>query len=144
LKRIQRLYAGGPNDQWIAWYIQELVELLKGDYLRKVTYGFRRNGSWVEPTLIYTAHDLRFGLSVADDDPGRVQPWANVAGAMFGSFLEYSAAWLALTPWQRVALNLPFERTTGDEPAVDGYLVDDRTYSSSGRALSRASVRSAK
>jgi hypothetical protein len=36
---------------------------------------------------------------------------------------------------------MPFYRTGMAQPAVNGYLVDDKTYSAGGRALGRASVR---
>ena len=55
LKRVQRLYAGGPSDTSIASYEAEAVALLKAAYLDTVTYGFKRNGSWITPTLRYTA-----------------------------------------------------------------------------------------
>lgn len=142
LKRVQRFY-GSPTDDRIANYIQELVELLKGGYLAKVTYGFRRNGEWIEPTLIYTAFDLQFGSS-ADDDPGRVRASADISAGTFGSYLEHSSAWDALTATEQAAIKrtLPFQRGDADAPRINGYTVDDRTYSSGGRSLSRASVRS--
>ena len=37
---------------------------------------------------------------------------------------------------------LPFRRSGGSEPDIDGYLSQDLTYSSGGRALERALVRS--
>lgn len=57
LKRFQRLY-GSPSDRAIASYEAELIEFLKAAYLGTVTYGFRRDGKWIEPTLRYTARDL--------------------------------------------------------------------------------------
>lgn len=80
-----------------------------------------------------------------DDDPGRVRPGANVAGASFYSYLTYSSAWDALTLAQREAIKqqLPVQRTGAPEPSLSGgYFADDKTYSSGGRALGRASVRS--
>jgi hypothetical protein len=144
LKRVQRLYNREPTDIWIAQYGQELVELLKSGYLAKVTYGFRRDGRWVEPTLIYTARELQFGFSVTDDDPGRVRPGADIAGAAFGSFLEYSAAWHQLSALQQthIEARLPFRRARADEPLINGHVVHDLTYSSGSRALNRGSVRS--
>jgi hypothetical protein len=143
LKRVQRLYNGDPVDARIANYVLELVELLKGGYLAKVTYGFRRDGQWIEPSLIYTAHDLQFGSSV-DDDPGRIRASANITGATFASYMEPSAAWNALSAAEQaeVERRLPFQRGGADAPRINGYLVDDRTYSSGGRSLVRASVRS--
>ena len=51
------------------------------------------------------------------------------------SYMTHSAAW-------DTANRLPFQRGGAPEPGVNGYLSDDRTYSSGGRALNRASVRS--
>ncbi len=69
LKRVQRFY-GDPSDTRIANYETELIELLKAGFLSEVTYGYQRNGSWIEPTLRYTAKDLQ-GMAANDDDPGR-------------------------------------------------------------------------
>lgn len=142
LKRMQRLY-GEPSDARIAQFEAEIIELLKAGYLKSVTYGYRRNGQWIEPALVYTAQDLAGG-SADDDDPGRVRHGANVDGASFYSYLIYTTAWDALTSAQRanVEQRLPFARTGAAEPTVNGYLAQDRTYSAGGRALSRSSVRS--
>ena len=142
LKRMQRFY-GSPSDGEIFDYETEVVELLKDGYLGVVTYGFRRKGYWIEPTLQYTARDL-VGGTAADDDPGRVSPRADVRGASFYSYLAYSSAWDSLTASQRQAVKdrLPVKRTGAAEPGVDGYWSTDRTYSAGGRALDRGSVRS--
>ncbi len=142
LKRMQRLYAQ-PNDSKIAEYETEVIELLKGGYLAQVSYGFQRDGKWINPTLRYTARELA-GASVSDDDPGRIRPGADVSGASFGSFLEYSSAWRELSHLERDAIEkrLPWKRVEASEPGVNGYFSSDRTYSSGGRALERASVRS--
>lgn len=142
LKRMQRLY-GSPNDADIASYEAEIVEFLKEGYLGSVTYGYRRDGSWIEPMLRYTARDLA-GANANDDDPGRVRPGANTANASFYSYMTYSAGYNKLSESEKEAFRerLPFRRTGAPEPAISGYLSDDRTYSSGGRALSRASLRS--
>jgi hypothetical protein len=142
LKRMQRLY-GQPCDSDIADYEAEVIELLKGGYLGTVTYGFRRDGDWIEPTIRYTARDLA-GASANDDDPGRIRPGAAIGGASFYSYLTYSAGWDGLSQADKDAVRkrLPFERSGAPEPGVNGYLNHDRTYSSGGRALERASVRS--
>lgn len=142
LKRLQRLY-GHVTDERIAEFEGEVTELLRQGYLGTVTYGFQRNGMWIEPTLRYTAAD--FAGSGADDDPGRVPPGKDISGAHFHSYLTYSAAWDALTTDQRAAVigRLPLQRVSGSESAVsNGYFADDKTYSSGGRSLGRASVRS--
>lgn len=143
LKRIQRLYVGGPSDLDIANYETELTEFLKVGYLGTVTYGFRRNGEWIEPTLRYTAQDLT-GMSASDDDPGKIRASANVSGATFYSYLAYSSAWSNLSESEKDAFKkrMPFYRGGAPEPGVSGYLQSDRTYSSGGRALNRSTVRS--
>src|SRR5690349_13531233 len=70
LKRMQRFY-GAPSDGDVAAYEGELVELLKLGYLRKVEYGFQRDGKWIVPTLTYTARQLTVANG-DDDDPGKV------------------------------------------------------------------------
>ena len=142
LKRIQRLY-GGPNDAEIADYETEVTQLLKAGYLGTVAYGYRRAGGWVEPTLRFTARDL-VGASADDNDPGRIRPDANITNAVFGSYLTYSVAWGGLSNFEREHFqkSLPFQRVEAPEPGNNGYWYGDRTYSSGGRALDRASVRS--
>ena len=142
LKRMQRLY-GSPSDASIASYESEIVALLKAGYLGTVTYGYWRNESWIEPTLRYTAQELA-GVAANDDDPGRVRPGANIAGATFYSYLTYSAAWDRLSGAEQAAFKtkLPFVRGGAPEPSVSGYFSDDRTYWSGGRALNRSSMRS--
>lgn len=141
LKRMQRFY-DAPSDADISNYEDELAKMLKGGYVDSVTYGFRRNGNWIEPTLRYTAKELT-GLASPDDDPGRVRPSANVSGAVFYSYMTYTGAWIELGEPLRIIFRstLPFVRTGAPEPRVNGYMTDDRTYSAAGRALSRSSVR---
>jgi len=142
LKRLQRLY-GVPSDSAIANYEREVIELLKSGYLGTVTYGFRRDAKWIEPTLRYTARDLS-GFAANDDDPGRIRPGANISNASFYSYLTYTAAWDKLSSTDKDAFKkrLPFYRGGAPEPTIDGHLSEDLTYSSGGRALYRASVRS--
>jgi hypothetical protein len=142
LKRMQRLY-GSPSDASIADYENELIALLKAGCLGTVTYGYWRNNDWIEPTLRYTVQDL-LGAAANDNDPGRVRPGANIANASFYSYLTYSSAWHRLTVGEQDALRntLPFRRSGAPEPGVSGYFTEDRVYSSGGRALNRASVRS--
>lgn len=142
LKRMQRFYRS-PSDAWISAYEEEVIALLKAGYLKRVWYGFQRDGRWIEPTIKYTARDLYRGSAV-DDVPGKIRPGADVFGASFYSFLSYSAAWSGLTPHAQDAFQkrLPFYRSNATEPLVHGYLSADRTYSAGGRALDRASVRS--
>jgi hypothetical protein len=142
LKRMQRHY-DKPSDAAIATYEEEVVQLLKAGYLGAVTYGFKRNGQWIEPTLRYTAKDLQ-GAAGTDDDPGKIKPWADISGASFYSFLTNSGAWHALSSAEQAAFEktLPFQRGGASEPGISGYLENDRTYSAGGKSLGRSSVRS--
>lgn len=142
LKRVQRFY-GDPSDARIANYETELIELLKAGFLSEVTYGYQRNGAWIEPTLRYTAKDLQ-GMAANNDDPGKVRAGADVSNASFGSFLTYSSAYFTASEATRAALHrvLPFSRGDSSEPGVSGYFSPDRTYSAGGQALNRQSVRS--
>ncbi|HNC21755.1 hypothetical protein [Accumulibacter sp.] len=141
LKRMQRFY-GFPSDVDINNYEAEVIELLKAGYLGTLTVGFLRDGHWIEPTLRYTARDLA-GMTASDDDPGRVLPGRNISGAKFHNQLTYSSAWQSLPESEKEAFEerMPFRRRTMAQPPVNGYMVDDKTYSAGGRALSRASVR---
>lgn len=141
LKRMNRLY-GYPADADIPAFEAEVTQLLKAGYLGTVTYGFLRDGNWIEPTLRYTAHDLEFGAN--DDDPGRVPANKNVDNATFHSYLTYCSAWNALTAEQQLEYKRTsaVQRTGSAAPGVSGYFADDKTYSSGNRSLNRASVRS--
>ena len=142
LKRMQRFY-GEPTDSSIVEFETEVIEFLREGYLGTVMYGFQRNGNWVEPTLNYTARDLN-GTSANDDDPGRIRPGADISGASFYSYLTYSPVWDNLGEARKRSFKerLPFERTGAPQPGINGYLSQDLTYSSGGRALNRAIVRS--
>ncbi|MEO6279859.1 hypothetical protein [Roseateles sp.] len=141
LKRMQRFY-GYPSDGDIASYETEVTELLKAGYLGTLTVGFLRNAQWIEPTLRYTARELA-GMAANDDDPGRVLPGRDISGATLHNYLTYSAAWDILSDSEKDAFKrrMPFYRTGMAQPTVNGYLVDDKTYSAGGRALGRACVR---
>lgn len=142
LKRIQRFY-GSPSDNLINAYESELIELLKNGYLDSITYGFKRNDNWIEPTIKYTARELNvFGSS--DDDPGKIRPGANVINAGFTSYLIYSPVYLQLNAEQQQTFekSLPFQRSVGTQPSVSGYWSNDNMYSSGSRALDRSSVKS--
>lgn len=142
LLRFQRFY-DEPLTATIDAYEEELVALLKADYLDSVTYGFQREGSWVAGAAL-RYHAIGGGALAADDDPGRLRPDADVTGAHFTSFLTRNWRWSALSDGerQRFEASLPFQRTSGSEPGVEnGYWVADRTYSAGGRALSRATIR---
>lgn len=141
LNRMRRFY-GKPSEHRISQYDTELIELLTAGFLERVSYGFRRGGDWIEPSLHYTAIEL--AGSGSGDDPGQVPVGADVRGASFYTYLVFSGAWFDLSPAERGAFEktLPFVRGQAQEPGVDGYLQQDLAYSAGGRGLQRATVRS--
>lgn len=141
LKRIQRFY-GHPSDERIQKYEEELAEYLNNGYLEMVTYGFQKEGNWIEPTVRYTAKDF-VGMIATDDDPGRIPLSAKIEGATFCSFLEQNQDWFNLPKEEQDKFKkyLPFQRGEGNEPGVLGYLSNDKTYSSGGKGLERSIVK---
>ena len=142
LKRFQRFYHGEPDDLWIGRYERELVELLKRDAVSEIIYGFKRNGQWTEATVRYRA--LPGGLLDVDDDPGRVRPNLDVAGAVFTSFRSTNANYRTLSDRERLAIAdaAGFSRVSQSAPSLErGFWVDDRTYTAGGRGLGRSTVR---
>lgn len=141
LKRIQRFY-GDPSDSEIKDYETELIELLKKGYLGIVTYGYKKDGKWIVPTLEYTARQLA-DLYSNDDDPGRVESGADISGAVFYSYLSYSTKWDELTYEQKDAFKktLPYYRSGSDKPSINGYMVQDKTYSAGGGAVDRSTLK---
>lgn len=141
LKRLQDFYFR-PSDDAIASYEAELAVLLKHDVLSHVTYGFKRNGLWTDASLRYTASNGV--LSGGNDDPGRVPRRVDVSGCSFYSYLVKNNRWDSLSSGDRASIerDLPFQRGTADEPAIEGggRWVQDRTYSSAGRGVARSKI----
>ncbi len=136
LKQMQLFY-GKPSDGNIEAYIEELVILLVNKALKMVEYGFKKGDSWVVVVRYTVRSD---GTSVADDRSGRVPAGANVSGASWHSFLEYSGVWSSLgeSERQRIRDSLPFQRTYGNEPNFGpGGWSFDKTYSRNGTSLER-------
>jgi len=140
LRRMQRFYDSPSNDRIIA-FEEEVAQLLKNGYLEKAIFGFKRDGNWIEPTFSYTANELSNGV---DDMPGQLRPNADVSGASFGSFVEYSSKYFNLTEEEKndFKSTLPIQRVIADTPGISGYLENDKNYSAGDRSLSRSTVRS--
>jgi len=140
LRYMKALY-GSPSPEWIQKYLDELVELLAGRYVKSVTYGFKRNGNWIA-AVKYVA-DFAGNLT-ADDRAGRLPYDANVSGLTATSYLDYTQAWFNLTPAQRAAIEqkLPFQRVGAAEPGVaGGYWEHDHSYSANGGGVRRSTLR---
>lgn len=140
LLRFQNFYEK-PSSTTIDDYEEELVALLKADYLATVTYGFKRDGKWLEAVKYRALPD---GSLIPDEDPGKLRPKSEIIGMPFTSYLTYSDEWWSLSTERRKKFKeaLPFQRTNGDEPEIEnGYWVEDRTYGAGGRGVTRSSVR---
>ena len=140
LKLLQRAY-GSPTDADIEAYGEEAAQLLNGGYLGTVTYGYRRNGSWVV-ALRYTARID--GTLTADDRAGGIPRGVDISGAQFYSFLTYSTKWysLPISERDRIESLLPISRTTAPEPGTSGgYWSADRSYSYNGTGVARGAFR---
>lgn len=141
LMRFSRLY-GSPTVERINEFEEELTILLKNDAVDNVVYGFKRNGLWTLASVRYIA--LPGGALQVDDDPGRIKPNHDVAGAVFTSFMSYSAKWFARTAQERAGIEatLPINRSVGDAPGLErGRWEQDRSYSSGNLGLGRSTVR---
>lgn len=140
LKRMQRFY-DQPSSQKITDFEEEIAQLLKNGYLDTVTFGFKRDGQWIEPTIRYTASELSYGI---DDTPGTISANADVSRATFYSYLTYSEKFESLTQQEKddFKKTLPIKRGYADEPSVSGHYENDKTYSSGDRSLSRKTLRS--
>jgi hypothetical protein len=139
LRLVQRFY-GRPTDAEIDAYTGELVELLVGGYVERVTYGFRRNGAWV----VALRYEARLdGTLDADDRAGKVTPGLNITGANWYSYLVHSSSWAQLSAAEqaRIEAGLPVQRTGADEPSSNGSWVRDRSYSAGGSGVRRVSLR---
>lgn len=141
LRLLQRFYRK-PSDEDVDDYDEEAAQLLAKGYLDTVTYGFRRNGLWIPPTLRYVARND--GTLASDDRAGRVPAGLNVSGASFYSYLTYSSKWDRLTAPEQQAVkdSLPVKRSGAPEPGSSGgYWAGDRTYSSNGSGVGRSTLR---
>ncbi len=114
--------------------------MLRDDYVSQVTYGLKRNGSWVEAVRYRSIG----GTLVTDDDPGKLRPGADISNTSFSSFLSYNDNWRKLSSSERQKVEglLPFQRNTCEEPGIEsGYWLDDKNYSAGGRGLARSTIK---
>ena len=139
LKRLQRLYGiGSPTDQEIDAYEEELQMLLAYGYLGVVTYGYKRNDTWIV-ALKYEAIDG----GVSNSDPGGIRLEADVSDSYFSSFLIYSSKWNTMNEWERLAFkkSLPFQREEGREPKIErGCWAEGRRYTAGGLGVQRSTI----
>lgn len=139
LMRYTRFYRN-PSVEMIRKYEDELVALLKADYLKYVIYGYKRDGKWVE-ALRYDA--LPGGTLMNDHDPGKIRPGTDVPGESFGSYLVKNSRWNQLTQTEKdnFEATLPIPRTNSGEPQLEaGRWSHDHQYSAQGKGISRSMI----
>jgi hypothetical protein len=139
LMRFNRFY-NNPTIEHVNQYEAELTAHLKAGVLDNVTYGFMRDGKWVE-ALRY--HALSDGTLVQDDDPGKIRPGIDVSNATFWSFLVKNSRWNSLTPAERSEFNAasPIARVDANEPTIqNGYWSHGQNYSAGGRGIGRSTI----
>lgn len=140
LQKFHRFYNGQPSLAQIADYEAEMVVLLKYKAISSVIYGFKRNGKWTEAAVRYTA--MADGTLSSDDDPGKIRPGLDVAGASFTSFLHWDTGHLSQEENAAMENEVPFSRNTTETPQLEsGQWVSDLNYFAGGRGLGRATVR---
>ena len=138
LKRVQRIYGvGRPSDVEIDEYQEELIMLLDKNYLGTVIYGFQRRDKWIA-ALKYRATNGH----LSNSDPGGVIYNGDVSESFFTSFLTYSEKWHSLRSEKQMEFreSLPFRRTPGNEPGIEGRWVEGRSYSSGSLGVSRSMI----
>ncbi len=138
LRGMQQAY-GLPSDKAIEDYTVELTEFLAGGHVQEVSYGFMRDGKWIAGAALKYTADMNGDLAT-DDRSGKIPRGADITGAEWHSFLSYSEKWnnLSATERESVRNRLPFRRTAGAEPA--GLWLSDKTYSSAGCGVRRATA----
>jgi hypothetical protein len=139
LLRFTRYYSN-PTLEQINKFEAELTALLKAGYLESVTYGFKRDGQWIE-ALRY--HALLDGTLLGDDDPGKIRPGTDVPGETFSSYLIRNRRWHNLSTQERAAFEdtLPIKRADAPEPPVaNGSWSHGLSYSAGGRGIGRSTI----
>ena len=135
-------YYGTPSEQHIRNLAEEFAQLLKDGYVSEYEFGYKNNGRRV---LSWRYRVSSNGTITTDDRPGSILSTIDVSGAVFYTYLWYSATWSALTDDEqhKIEDDLPIRRTTGDPPSDgNGYWTGvEKQYSSSGVGLTRATYR---
>ena len=134
-------YYGYPSLDSVRGYEAELAELLRGRYVEKYEFGFKRDGKRILCWHYQVASD---GSLEGNGNPGKLVATVDVSGASFYNYMWRSDAWHNLPAAERAKIEstLPFQRVGADAPADgSGYWVADHAYSSGGVALTRKTFR---
>lgn len=141
LRQLRSFY-GRPTEQQIDDLSDELVEMLAGGYVATYEAGFRKDGKRVVSER-YTVSSA--GLAT-DERAGGIYARADVTGASWFTFMNYSDAWWDLSDAARKAVkdSVAIDRSPGTEPTDgNGYWESGRNYASGGMSTSRSGFRPA-
>lgn len=130
-------YYGSPTEILIREYAEELAQYLNEGYLKEYEFGYKKNGKRVVSWRYKVDAN---GVLTADDRPGKVVPYVDIAGAVFFNFLTQGPRFFELPTDERARFKagLPIERTSGEPPSDgSGYWMSDRNYFSAGCGLNR-------
>lgn len=130
-------YYGNPSEEKIREFAEELAQYLNEGYVKEYEFGYQKNGKRIV-TWRYKVDEN--GILTADERPGKVAAYVDIAGSSFFNFLTRDPDFFRLTAAQQASFeaSLPFQRTTGEPPSDgSGYWTSDRNYFSGGRGLAR-------
>ena len=130
-------YYREPSLEDIDKYEQELILLLKEDYLDEISYGFQEDGEWVIAVMYKASQG---GVITTDDDPGGLRYREKPEGAQFTSMLFYNKNWRNATESQKNSFRResPIQRVSGTEP--NGNWEQQHAYSAGGRGIVRYGI----
>jgi Bacterial HORMA domain family 1 len=137
LRLLHALY-GHPDLASIGNFVEEAALLLRDGYLRTVDYGFYIDA--VNAWKLRFRYTATAGGALLDSRPGSLPTTAAVAGYDFCSYLIYSAAYHALSAFQRAAVldRLPVQRVAADEPTTGaGHVLAGHGYARNGIGVTR-------
>ena len=130
-------YYGEPSLEHIDKLEQELILLLKEDYLDEISYGFQEDGEWVIAVRYKASQG---GVITTDDDPGGLRPRERPAGSVFLSFLICNNNWRNASKKNQddFERQSPIKRSNGKNP--HGNWEQQRAYSAGGRGIVRYGI----
>jgi HORMA domain-containing protein len=131
---------GAPSEYAIEKYKEELILLMKDQYLEAYEFGFKTDNdkrviSWKYKIQMYS-------ISGGDDAPGGLYRKANIDDARFYNLITLSDKWFELSDVDRIKVEatLPIQRGDGSEPSDgNGHWKENRSYSSGGCLVTRRS-----
>lgn len=135
---LMNTYYGKPSVESAAKYAEEAALYIAKRYLDSVEYGYEKNGTVVF-SLKYTAKSD--GTLNIDDRPGKIPLGLNMEGVTFYTYLRRANSFWLISDTERDSFlaSLPFQRTSGGEPILNGngYWEKTQSYSKNGEGVER-------